>query len=326
MTSVAVGGPANDTVFAGCWDKRVWAWDLAGGAPRTYEGHVDFVKAVLCANIGGTPCLISGGADKKIIVWEVASGRRLHVLQDAVVPMMAVQCLALDPVASDGESVVLVSAGSDPHIRRWRVTLRDAEKLSITTEGEDGEGEGARRDTILEHDTGVFRLVFDEEDDDVDLWTASADGTAKRLSRAGGFIADDTLLHGDYVRAVAVERRLVATAGRSEDIKIWDRVSGELRYVLEGHYDEVTDLVLVRDGDKGKERLVSVGIDGTVRIWGLGEEELKAAVAAMEKGREKTGMVVEEESDEGDGKTTGVLTAEEEAELAELMADDDEDD
>ncbi|RYP60611.1 hypothetical protein DL769_008041 [Monosporascus sp. CRB-8-3] len=306
VTCVAVGGPGNRSVFAGSWDKDIWSWDASSKAPgRKYSGHTDFVKAVVCARIGGKDCLISGGADKKIIVWDVETGSRLHTIQDQTVSMMAVQHLTIDPVLSGSDAVVLVSASSDPHIRRWRVRLDGFEQIQEASPGEPG----AVRPTILEHDTTVYRLVFETEGEEADLWTASGDGTAKNLSRGRNFAPDDTIEHGDHVRAVALTDQWVITAGRDEDIKIWDRSSGKLYCTLEGHYDEVTDLVLL----DGASRVVSISIDGTVRTWSLDVRELDR----VNKEKEDKAKGVEKETLAE--PTEGLMTAEEEAELAALM-------
>ncbi|KAI1084419.1 WD40 repeat-like protein [Whalleya microplaca] len=309
VTCVAVGGPGNNTVFAGSWDNNVWSWNLTSKAPgRKFSGHTDFVKAVVCTKIGGKDFLISGGADKKIMVWDVETGSRLHVLQDQAVSMMAIQDLVIDPVESGPDHVTLVSASSDPHIRRWRIRRDGFEQLQETSPDEPG----AVRHAILEHDTTVYKVVFDSEGDEVDLWTSSGDGTAKCLSRIKGFAADDSIQHGDHVRAVALTEEWVVTAGRDEDIKVWNRSSGKLYCILEGHYDEVTDLVTL-DGGK---RVVSVSIDGTVRTWLLQKDTLDK----VNKEKEDKANGVEKETLAE--PATGNMTAEEEAELAALMEDD----
>ena len=319
---VAVGGPNSGTLFAGSWDKTIWSWDLATRAPgrRFAGGHTDFVKAVVCARVGGKDLLISGGADKKIIVWDVATGARLHTLSDAVVNMLSLQDLAVDRAASTPDEVCIVSASSDPHIRRWRVRLDGWEQV---VEVLPDAAPGTDRRTILEHETTVYKLVLGHEGDgddgdEVDLWTSSGDGTAKCLARLRGFACEDTFEHGDHVRAVAVTDRWVITAGRDEDVKFWDRATGKLYCALVGHYDEVTELVVLRGAGGAAERVCSVSIDGTVRTWPLGREGLDAAV----KEQEKPVGVEEEEKKTAGGE--GLLSADEEAELAALMEDDDE--
>lgn len=310
VTCVAVGGSGNQTIFAGSWDKDIWSWDATSKAPgRRYSGHSDFVKAVVTAMLGGKNLLISGGADKKIMVWDTETGSRLHVLQDQTVSMMAIQDLVVDPVESGPDEIILVSASSDPHIRRWRIRLNSFEQLKETVPDEPG----AARHAILEHDTTVYKVVFDSEGEEVDLWTSSGDGTAKCLSRIKGFATDDSFQHGDHVRAVSVTDQWIITAGRDEDVKVWNRLSGKLYCTLEGHYDEVTDLVALDGG----RRVVSVSIDGTVRTWLLSQTELDKII----KEKEDKAKGVEKETPAEPAK--GLMTAEEEAELAELMGDDD---
>lgn len=312
VTCLAIGGPGAKTLFAGSWDKDIWTWDVDSAGPgRKFSGHTDFVKAVICTKLSGKDILISGGADKKIMVWDVETGRRLHVLQDPATTMLAIQHLAVDPVLSTPDTVVFASASSDRHIRHWSITLTSSEQLPESFP----DRPGAERLTIEEHETSVYRLVYEGEDEDVNLWTASADGTAKCLSRSRGFVADDSFQHGDYVRAVAATDDWVITAGRNEDVKVWDRSSGKLYCTLEGHFEEVTDLVLLPDAATGRvSKVCSVSIDGTIRTWPLAKNELDDVV-------EKIKVAAKPQDNEQEKQGDGMLTAEEEAELAELMDD-----
>src|SRR3569833_1570898 len=77
VTCVAVGGQDNKTLFAGSWDKAIWSWDITTRSPgQKYLGHTDLIKTEIYSRIGGKPILISGGADKVIIVWDVATSTR----------------------------------------------------------------------------------------------------------------------------------------------------------------------------------------------------------------------------------------------------------
>lgn len=106
--------------------------------------------------------------------------------------------------------MVLFSAGSDREIRRWRLSTDLSSAGEIDTEN-----------PIIQHETSVFALKFDTDED---LWTASADGTVKCLNRERGWEVDTTLNHGDYVDAVVVEPQgtWVVSAGRDEEVKVWD--------------------------------------------------------------------------------------------------------
>lgn len=256
--------------------------------------------------------MISGGADAKIIIWDSATGERLHTLRDSTDSMMAVQDLALDPDDSTDSEVILISSSSDPQIRRWRISLTSASQIINENDAAPSQGKPVR-DTIQEHETSVYRVIF-SGDEEADLWTASADGTAKCLSRAKNWITEETYEHGDYVRAVGVTDTWVITAGRDEDVKIWDKASGKLWHVYDGHYEEVTALVVSQD----QRQVISVSIDGTLRIWELGKPELEKA---RKESEEKAKGVVKEEKVE---PKKNLLTIEEEAELAELMDSDEE--
>lgn len=100
----------------------------------------------------------------------------------------------------------------------------------------------------------------------------------------------------------------VITACRDEHVRVWDRGTGKLHHTFSGHYEEVTALLLM-----SKQRVVSVSIDGTVRHWSLRTPDLaKAIQEAEEEGMGKDKEVEPE-------KKEGLMTAEEEAELAELL-------
>lgn len=246
------------------------------------------------------------------MVWDIATGERIHTLRDKLDTMMAVQDLVIDPEDSTDSEIVLVSSSSDPHIRRWRISLTSASQILDKTESNEGAKEPPRS-TILEHETSVYQVIFAGDGEDTDLWTASADGTAKCLSRAKNWSTEESYEQGDYVRAVVVTGEWVVTAGRNEDVKVWDRSTGKLRFVYDGHYEEVTGLV----GFDGGKKVVSVSIDGTVRTWGLTNLDIEKVI----KEREEKAKGVKEEKVQ---PKKSLLTAEEEAELAELMGSDGE--
>ena len=197
---------------------------------------------------------------------------------------------------------MLLSASSDREIRRWYVSKESAHELSESIEK-----------PILAHDTSVYKLCFDSEGD---LWTASADKTAKHLVRSRNWEADTVLQHPDFVRDVVVAEQagLVATACRDEEVRVWDVASGDLVCTYSGHFEEVTGLALVNGGST----VISVSIDGTVRQWSLERKEMAQFLEELKR---------EADGDAANGgrenAAVGVLTAEEEAELAELMEDDD---
>lgn len=260
------------------------------------------MKAVLTATLTrGTPILISASADTTIRTWSLATGAPQHTLQGHA---RGVQALALDP-CSAAPTLTLFSGDSSREIRAW--AIRDSSAAEVpTTAAADA---GPPFAPLLRHDTGIFALAFDAS---ADLWTASADRSAKCLARERGWAADTVLLHPDYVRAVALdeERGWAVTGCRDEGVRVWDAASGELACVYDGHFEDVTGLVVVGS------YVVSVSIDGTVRRWSLKREDVKKA----REESEKDGQAEEEEEP---APKTSMLTEEEERELAELMDDSD---
>ncbi|KAF2688739.1 WD domain-containing protein [Lentithecium fluviatile CBS 122367] len=296
LTSIAVS-PKSNTVFAGCWDKSIWSWSISTRKPaRRFQGHSDFVKAVIAFTLQGKEILVSGSADATIIVWDVASGERLHTLKGHARGILA---LALDPEEYEPteDATTVFSAGTDREIRRWKIGI--ASSAEITD----------KPLPIIAHETGVDAIHFDS---DGDLWTASADRTAKCLSRGRNWEEDSQFEHPDYVRDVVIDEEggWVITACRDEEVRVWDKASGKLHHVFSGHFEEVTALLLLPG-----QKVVSVSIDGTARRWSLKAPDLAKAIQEAEDEREG------KEKEEASEKKEGVMTADEEAELAALLED-----
>ncbi|KAK8160476.1 WD40-repeat-containing domain protein [Phyllosticta citrichinensis] len=331
LTSLALL-PKARLVAAGCWDKSVWLWPLPSSAPSTTTisasatatastntpapkkkpttvassgrlagAHTDFVKTLLACSLGGLDVLVSGGSDAAIVVWDVAQRAPLYKLTGHARGVLA---LALDPAAyttrlsKQAPAVTVLSAGSDREIRAWRL--------------ERGRGrEVPDVEPLVRHETSVDALYFDADDD---LWTASADRSAKCLSRARDWEPDTSLAHPDFVRDVVVDEAggWVVTACRDEEVRVWDRGSGKLHHTFAGHYEEVTGLLLLPG-----QRLVSVSIDGTIRQWSLKARDLKGAIEEAERLKQGESKEIEDEKKEIE------LDDDEERELAELMEDDD---
>ncbi|KAJ8106643.1 hypothetical protein OPT61_g9402 [Boeremia exigua] len=296
LTSLAVS-PRSDTVYAGCWDKTVWSWTLSTGKlSKRFQGHGDFLKAVLPLFLQDKEVLVSASADASIIVWDAATGNKLHTLKGHTRGILA---LALDVTDYDpkNDSAIVFSAGSDREIRRWKIGVASASE--------------AEPSPIIAHETSIDAIHFDS---DGDIWTASADKTAKCLSRGREWNEDSAFEHPDFVRDVAVDEEggWVVTACRDEEVRVWEKGSGKLHHTFFGHFEEVTGLVLLPG-----QKLISVSIDATVRQWSLKAQELAKAVKEAED--EQLGKIKENEPE----KKEGMMTAEEEAELAELMEDSD---
>jgi len=345
---------------------------------RRFLGHGDFVKSVVCARIASTSLdslskeeggseegkgdgntvdiLISGSADASIIVWDIATGRKIHVLTghtrgilDLVIdPGSLLPSSALAPSTKSSQQqaspqeITLFSAGSDPEIRRWRISETQAAEVNYPPEQDSSLTNATTTEPkplspILNHETSVNKIFFplvdssSEDLEDVNLYTASSDNTSKILLRSTHFHTEDlSLSHPDFVRSVTLSpsSKYIVTACRDEHVRVWDAGTGRLETVFEGHYEEVTGVVVLVL--EGREVVVSVGIDGTVRRWGLGKEELvkwKEGEGGRKRAEAEGFEEVEVKGNVKGGEGKSMLTEEEERELAELMeTDEDEDD
>jgi len=239
--------------------------------------------------------MVSASQDASIIVWDVATGSKLHTLKGHTRGILA---LALDPADYEPskETATIFSAGSDREIRRWTIGLTSASEVEPSP--------------IIAHETSIDALHFDS---DGDLWTASADKTAKCLSRGREWAEDSTFEHPDFVRDVAIDEDggWLVSVCRDEEVRVWDKSSGKLHHTFSGHFEEVTGLLLLG------QRVISVSIDATVRQWSLKPQELAKAIQEAEDER------LGKEEDKEPERKEGMMTAEEEAELAELLGDSD---
>jgi WD40 repeat protein len=294
------GSSTVTTIYAGCWDKSIWRYPLQDNkiaAPTSFPAHTDFVKCLL---VVPTPdrqhILMSGGADGDIRLWSL-DGRPLGFIKPGA---RGIECLALDPLSSPDAPVVFASTSKQEIFSFVVPSLSEIATFRFELAG-----------PIVAHATSVYKLHFD---DDGDMWTASADKTAKHLLRADGWKTESTLVHPDFVRDVVTHGKYgwVVTACRDENVRVWNAATGDLHHVFSGHYEEVTGLALVND------MIISVSIDATLRRWSLDPVDLRQAIE-----KAKSSSLLQQEPEPP--SDLGMLTEQEEAELRALMEAEEED-
>ncbi|KAI8853620.1 WD40-repeat-containing domain protein [Chytridium lagenaria] len=279
-------------LYTGSWDKTIRKWNAkTREVLMTFTGHADFVKSIFIhGNI-----VISGSSDSTMRSWNATTGKTLHICKG--VHRRPVEAIVLDP-----ESGSILSGSSDTTIRKWTLTKDGEDKASLSG------GE-----VFAEHLTSVYELVVVDED----LWSASADKTAKRWNLLTGK-CDMTLEHPDFVKCVTIFGPYVITGGRDENIRVWDAASGDLINTIEAHFGEISSMQVARS------KLWTASLDGTIRKWDLKDIATYHYVPpADENGFVESNLSTADVSAlKSDGQPKlGMMTAEEEAELAELMDD-----
>ncbi|MCJ1445644.1 MAG: hypothetical protein MMC23_006149 [Stictis urceolatum] len=270
---------------------------------------------------------------------------------------MGVLSIALDPVspryeqlenqpkvASSAETLTFLSASSDREIRQWLIQPRMVSESSSEFLLEASRlyfraPQSEPQEALTPLPTSVNQILFFSRHESTsseypiavcDLLACSASGGIALLSRACNWINNTIKLsHGEQngVRALATssDGMLVVSGGRDEDVWLWDLEEKERIGRWRGHADEIMGLGWLK-GTDGEGLVVSASLDRTVRTWEVGKqqegwiegsEEIRLSEDKDERRGEATGM------HEGGIRTKGLeLTAEEEAELDELMEDE----
>lgn len=251
-------------LYAGSWDKSIYAWPLrecdipalTGGVDDgsekeekkepavtvqpvlTMAGHGDFVKTVEIVRFrNGVEYLVSGGSDTHLHVHNPVTGVEISSTRGHT---RGIQCLAIDPVSSDIDSTNIASGGDNPFvvivtgdskrdILRWKFSA-DGTVTMLRSTGEDVTPASAV-DPLVRHETSVYKIVFD---DDGDMWTASADLSVKCLSRDDRFGEVTSWKHGQFVRDLLVhdEKGLVFVACDDEDVWVWRKAVSVVYHFL----------------------------------------------------------------------------------------------
>ncbi|KAG0282328.1 hypothetical protein BGZ97_009031, partial [Linnemannia gamsii] len=319
----------QERLITGSWDKTIRVWDTeTKTCLATLKGHTDFVKALAVRAIlvdsteGGESGkrkrvaheLFSASYDGTILHWDLETFQEFR--GGAGGPWKGHArgindlCLTVeeDNERQEGDGAeekedhgkeYLYSAGSDGTIRKWDI--------------ERGQGRGGHCVHMFKHhETTVYRVIVEAG---VEIWSTSADKTAQRLDLETKKV-DTTLWHPDFVKSIALAGPYVVTGGRQESVRVWSVATGKLITEIKGHFDEVSSMVAVGT------TLITGSLDNTVRRWSLKEQDLvppapkeeDPSVAALSLG--DASEIANKQEEE---RKPGMMTEEEERELAELM-------
>lgn len=260
--------------------------ELVPKEERTLRGHRSYVSTVTF-NPDGT-LLASGGDDKTVKVWEVASGKLTHTIT-------GYRDVVFDISFYNNENIAV--AGGDPDIFLWQVrsgqrlgTMRGHTKgvlaLSYNSNKQMLASAGGNKDKFVRlwrlpskqlvhalegHNQAVRSLAFSpdgtllasgSDDFTIKLWE-TVQGKAKTIMASH---------HTDSVSALAFhpQGNILASGSEDETIKLWDVRHGECTQTLKGHKHWIRSLVFSPDG----KLLASGSADTTIKLWEVATGEL----------------------------------------------------
>jgi WD40 repeat protein/serine/threonine protein kinase len=248
LTGRLLGNPAPviQGLLKGAAESKFWPWLrpltsslTAPGGPliRTFEGHTDWVRAVVL-----TPdarFAISGSWDSTLRMWDLESGQSVRVLEGHVDWVTAVA------VTPDGARAI--SASFDRMLRVW--DLESGQSMRML------EGHEDRVTTVAVTPDGA-RAISGSSDRTLRVWDLESGRLVRTLKG-----------HTDVVHAVAITAGgHVAISGSADHtLRVWDLDSGHLVRTLEGHMDWANVVIATSDG----RRAISGSADQTLRLWDL---------------------------------------------------------
>ncbi|KAI8613083.1 WD40-repeat-containing domain protein [Chytriomyces sp. MP71] len=230
-------------VLTGSWDKSIRKFDAkTGESLQTFTGHADFVKCILLVpafvDSKLSYILLSGSSDSTIKKWDTNAGKLLQTWKSHTRPVEALVLAESDEATA--QILHVYSGSSDTSIRKWDVEA------------------GTVMQTLPGHLTSVYNLAMVDDE----LWSVSADKTAKRWNLEAAK-PDSSFEHPDFVKCICVHGSYVITGCRDENIRVFDLTSEKCINVIEGHFGEVSCLEVAGG------RLWSGSLDATIRSWDL---------------------------------------------------------
>jgi WD40 repeat protein/tRNA A-37 threonylcarbamoyl transferase component Bud32 len=216
------------------------------------RGHASMVTAVVFSPRGTK--LATASLDRKVQLWDVATGRHLFTLAGHLRPVRA--------VAFSADEKLIVTGSADGTAKLW-----DGEtgKLLRTLEGHED-----RVNTVAVSPDGAT-VATGSEDRTIILWN-SATGARKQTLKG----------HRYGVTSLAFQPggKLLASGGEDKLVLLWDLAAPAAPVAeLEGHKHWVTCVAF----DAAGKRIASAGLDQAVLVWDVAKREQVRAFRDADK-------------------------------------------
>jgi WD40 repeat protein len=242
VTSVAFS-PDGTRLASGSYSSVTVSEVASGRVLRTLPGGAN----CLAFSPDGTRLATGGSHDKSIKLWDVVSGKELHIIQG---PRREVNIAEqINTLAFSPDGKLLASGSHDGAVKVWDVA---SGKELRTLRGK--------------KDSGTPNMVWSVAFSPDGTRLASNEGrTVKLWEVASGKELGTLQRHKDQVVSVAFSPDGTRLASGSNDrtVMVWDVASAKALRTLRGHRGESTRVAFSSDGT----RLASSSNDHTVKVW-----------------------------------------------------------
>lgn len=193
-------------------NAKIHVFNTVGDHQKTLKGHVMGVWAM----VPWDDLLVSGGCDRDVRVWDMQTGRSIHVLRGHT---STVRCLKM----SDANTAI--SGSRDTTLRVWDLQS------------------GVCKNVLVGHQASVRCLAIHGDI----VISGSYDTTARVWSISEGRCLRTLTGHFSQIYAIAFDGNRCATGSLDTSVRIWDPKSGMCTAILQGHTSLVGQLQLRGD-------------------------------------------------------------------------------
>ncbi|KAL3474401.1 WD40 repeat-like protein [Aspergillus californicus] len=215
-------------IVASLDNAKIHVYDTKGENQKTLQGHVMGVWAM----VPWGDILVSGGCDREVRVWNMATGASIYLLRGHT---STVRCLKMT------DEHTAISGSRDTTLRVWDLRT------------------GTCRYVLVGHQASVRCLAVHGDI----VVSGSYDTTARIWNIAEGRFLRALSGHFSQIYAIAYDGNRIATGSLDTSVRIWDPNTGQCHAILQGHTSLVGQLQMSGD------TLVTGGSDGSVRVWSL---------------------------------------------------------
>ena len=303
--------PDSKTIASGSDDKSIRLWNVTTGKPHPYPliGHHNYVYSLAFSPKGNI--LVSGSYDEAVFLWDVRTRRILRSLPAHSDPVGGVDFIR--------DGTLITSCAGDGLIRIWDTGTGQCLRTLVHEDN-------AAVSSVRFSPNGLYVLAW-TLDGCVRLWDYINGRCVKtyqghtnvKYSLTGAFgvyggeepETQEPQEDGTTARArnYTPEKAFIVSGSEDGSILLWDVVSKTILQCIDNAHESCILGVDTWKGDNNDGRIVSAGLDKTLRVWQRAEQPSASADAEGTShiddgaaGNEEDVIIGEEEDEQIDGE------------------------